>query len=268
MTQYGDVSVEMTGYVALVEIHRPPHNFFDHDLIRNIADAFEALDATTACRALVLAAEGKSFCAGANFHPASDKEGSKPDNKADGKPAAINANPLYQEAVRLFACKKPIVGAIHGPAVGGGLGVALVPDFRIVCPETRFAANFVKLGIHPGFGLTHTLPRLIGIQKATHMFLTGRRIDGQTALDWGLADVLTSRDQVREEAMALATEIAEAAPLAVQSTRATLRGDLAGRIKAQTDHELAEQTWLFKTEDHAEGVRSFSERRPGNFKNK
>lgn len=256
MTQYGDVSVEMVGYVALVEIHRPPHNFFDHDLIRNIADAFEALDATTDCRALVLAAQGKSFCAGANFQ------------STDSKPAAINANPLYQEAVRLFACKKPIVGAIHGPAVGGGLGVALVPDFRVVCPETRFAANFVKLGIHPGFGLTHTLPRLIGIQKATQMFLTGRRIDGQTALDWGLADVLTTRDRVRDEAIALATEIAEAAPLAVQSTRATLRGDLAGHIKTQTDHELAEQNRLFKTEDHIEGVRSFSERRPGNFKNK
>lgn len=264
MTQYGDVSVEMTGYVALVEIHRPPHNFFDHDLIRNIADAFEALDATSDCRALVLAAEGKSFCAGANFHPSANKEV----DKADGKPAAINANPLYQEAVRLFACKKPIVGAIHGPAVGGGLGVALVPDFRVVCPETRFAANFVKLGIHPGFGLTHTLPRLIGMQKATQMFLTGRRIDGQTALDWGLADVLTTKDRVREEAMTLAAEIAEGAPLAVQSTRATLRGNLTDLIKAQTDHELAEQTWLFKTEDHAEGVRSFKEHRPGNFKNK
>lgn len=257
MQRFGDVTVEMRDHVALIEMHRPPHNFFDHHLICNLADAFEAMDADPDCRCLVLAAEGKSFCAGANFHTGRAAE--------TGVPATIQTNPLYTEAVRLFSCRKPVVAAVHGAAIGGGLGVALVADFRVVCAETRFAANFTLLGIHPGFGLTYTLPRLIGPQKSALMFYTGRRIDGPTAVEWGLADVLTDSDKVRDDALALATQIAASAPLAVQSTRATMRAGIAEAVKRQTDHEFLEQERLFRTEDHAEGVRAVQERRPGNF---
>jgi enoyl-CoA hydratase/carnithine racemase len=144
--------------------------------------------------------------------------------------------------------------------------LSLLPDFRIASPETRFTANFVKLGFHPGFGLTHTLPKLIGQQRANLMFYTGRRIDGETAYAWGLADVLTDQESLRDEAMKLAAEIAENAPLAVMSVRATMRAGLAAAVKAQTDHEFIEQYRLQQTEDHKEGVRAVAERRPGNFK--
>jgi enoyl-CoA hydratase/carnithine racemase len=247
-----DVSVTLDGHVAHVEIHRPPHNYFDVELIRALADAFQALDAEPACRALVLASEGKSFCAGADFH--------RSDQIASG-----SASGLYQHAFRLFACEKPVVAAIQGAAIGGGLGLALVADFRVVSPEARFAANFVKLGIHPGFGLTYTLPRLIGIQRASLMFYTGRRITGEEAVAWGLADVLAAPHRLREEAAKLATEIAECAPLAVQSTRKTMRRGLADAVRAQTDHEFSEQSWLARTEDHAEGIRAVAERRLGRF---
>ena len=146
-----------------------------------------------------------------------------------------------------------------------GFGLAVMPDFRVVCPEARFTANFVKLGFHPGFGLTHTLPRLIGHQKAHLLFLTGRRIGGEQAHEWGLADVLTSQDKLRDEAIKLASEIAENAPLAVESVRATMRAGLSDAVKKQTDHEFLEQFRLQKTEDHKEGVKSVAERRPGNF---
>jgi enoyl-CoA hydratase/carnithine racemase len=256
-SQYGDVSVSLDAHVALVEIHRPPHNHFDHHLIRNLAEAFEALDDEPDCRALVLASEGKSFCAGADFN---QRATSSNNDLASGA-----ASHIYKEAVRLFACEKPVVAAIQGAAVGGGLGLALLADFRVVSPETRFVANFVKLGIHPGFGVTHTLPRLIGIQRATLMLYTGRRINGEEAVAWGLADVLAAEDRLREIARELAAEIAACAPLAVQSTRATMRRGLADAVKAQTDHEFAEQIRLFQTEDHKEGVRAVRERRPGQF---
>jgi enoyl-CoA hydratase/carnithine racemase len=254
--RYGDVSVKLETYVALVEIHRPPHNHFDAQLIQDLADALEALDINLECRALVLASEGKSFCAGANFNQgaavASDE-------------VASSTSRLYQNAVRLFACEKPLVAAIQGAAIGGGLGLALVADFRVVSPDARFAANFVKLGIHPGFGLTYTLPRVIGVQRAALMFYTGRRIAGEEAVAWGLADVLAAPERLREEALKLATEIAECAPLAVQSTRATMRRGVADAVRAQTDHEHSEQSRLFQTEDHKEGVRAVKERRPGRF---
>lgn len=255
--RYGDVQVEIRDHVALVEIRRPPHNFFDLALIRDLADAYEALDKEPTCRALVLASDGKSFCAGANF-----QAGSLDDTVASG------GSHLYAEAIRLFACAKPVVAAIQGPAIGGGLGLAVSADFRIAAPEARFAANFVKLGIHPGFGLTHTLPRLIGHQKAALLFYTGRRINAEEALAWGLVDEIAPQKKLRDAAFRLANEMAEGAPLALQSTRKTLRSDLAARVKAQTDREYAEQQWLARTEDHAEGIRAVSERRAGSFKGK
>ena len=172
-TRYGDVAVVLADHVATVEIQRPPNNFFDTDLIRALSDAFEALDNEAECRAIVLASDGKHFCAGANFQ---DRDG-----QAERQTRSVEAgNPLYVEAVRLFACRKPVVGAIQGAAIGGGFGLALMPDFRVLCPETRFSANFVKLGFHPGFGLTYTLPRLIGWQRTNLMFYTGRRISGES----------------------------------------------------------------------------------------
>jgi enoyl-CoA hydratase/carnithine racemase len=258
MTQsrYGDASVLIDNYVAQVEIHRPPHNYFDVQLIRDLAAAFNDLDADPACRALVLAAEGKSFCAGANFANRNPTGATDPNR---------GGNPLYAEGVRLFSCQKPVVAAIQGAAVGGGLGLALVADFRVVTPEARFAGNFVKIGIHPGFGLTYTLPRLIGSQKASLLLLTGRRIGGEEAVAMGLADMLVEPDKLRSATVALAREIAENAPLAVLSTRATMRRGLAEAVKAQTDHEFVEQARLMRTEDHKEGIKAVAERRVGNF---
>jgi len=258
MTQprYGDVSIAIDNYVATAEIHRPPHNFFDVQLIRDLASAFNDLDADPACRAIVLAAEGKSFCAGANFASRNPTGATDPSQ---------GGNPLYAEGVRLFSCKTPIVAAIQGAAIGGGLGLALVADFRVATAEARFAGNFVKIGIHPGFGLTHTLPRLIGHQKAALLLLTGRRIGGEEAVAIGLADILAEPDKLRETAIGLAREIAENAPLAVLSTRATMRHGLAEAVKSQTDHEFIEQARLMKTEDHREGIKAVAERRPGRF---
>jgi len=261
-----DIGVSLANTVATVEIQRPPHNFFDRSLIAQIADAFEALDADSTCRAIVLAAQGKSFCAGANLGSGRDDNSGSPDFTEEGFRNTTGI--LYREAVRLFRCKKPVIGAIQGPAIGGGLGLALVPDFRVVTRDARFAANFAKLGIHPGFGLTVTLPRLVGQQRANLMFFTGRRLSGEEAVQIGLADVLVEPDKLREEATKLAAEIAENAPLAVVSVRATVRQGLAEKIAAATEHELKEQQWLRATEDAAEGIRSVAERRVGNFKGK
>ena len=146
--------------------------------------------------------------------------------------------------------------------------MALVADFRVATPDARFAGNFVKIGIHPGFGLTYTLPRLIGHQKASLLFLTGRRIGGEEAVAIGLADVLAQPEKLRATAVGLARDIAENAPLAVLSTRATMRRGLAEAVKSQTDHEFIEQARLMKTEDHREGIKAVAERRPGNFTGK
>lgn len=257
--QYGDLGVTfLDGYVAQCEIKRPPNNFFDHQLIKDMANCFEDLDNNPDCRAIVLCSEGKHFCAGANY-------GSPRRDQGQQERSADQPNPLYSEAVRLFRSKTPVVAAIQGAAVGGGFGLAVMADFRVVCPNTRMTANFVKLGFTPGFGLTCTLPRIIGVQKANLLFMTGRRINGETAAEWGLGDIYTDNDNVREAAIEQAREIAANAPLAVMSVREQLRPGLADKVKEATDIEHVEQLRLQQTEDHKEGIKAVSERRPGNF---
>jgi len=259
MGPFKDIGVEKTGHVALIEIRRPPNNFFDVALIAEIAGAFEALDEDIECRALVLAAQGKAFCAGANFG-GDDRDGGE--LLSGPRPGAAN---LYIEGNRLFRTKKPIVAAVHGAAVGGGLGLAMVADFRVTCPEARFSANFTRLGFHPGFGLTVTLSEVIGPTKAALLFYTSRRVGGEEAHAMGLADVLVRQDQVRAAALSLAGEIAENSPLGLMATRTTLRGNLADRVRAATERELAEQTRLRRTDDFKEGVKAMAERRFPNF---
>ena len=254
-SQYGDVSIRIDGHVAVLTLDRPPNNHVSVELMRDLADALDDIDGEIELRASVLKTAGKAFCAGADLVSPTGIGGT----------GMQGINPLYVEAVRLFSARKPIVAAVQGAAVGAGLGLALVADFRVAAPEARFTANFVKLGFHPGFGITHTLPRLIGQQRAALMCLTGRRLTGEQALDWGLADVLAPLDELEAAALRLAGEIAENAPLAVQSTRATFRAGLAEAVKTQTDHELIEQSWLRQTADFAEGVRAVNERRAGNF---
>lgn len=259
MTGSPDLGVETHGHVTLIEIRRPPLNFFDLALIRQIADALDTLDKDIECRAVVLASQGKAFCAGANFNRPTGFSG-------DAASGDGTTGDLYREAVRIFSSKKPVVAAVQGAAIGGGLGLAVSADFRVTCPEARFAANFTRLGFHPGFGLTVTLPELIGRNNAELMFYTSRRVTGEDAYKMGLANVLVPQDQVRAEAFKLAQEIAENSPLGLMSTRATLRAGLADRVRKQTDHELAEQTWLRQTEDHREGIKATEERRLPNFK--
>jgi enoyl-CoA hydratase/carnithine racemase len=254
--EHTELSVTRDGHIAVVEIDRPPNNHVTVELMRGLADALFALDDEREIRCSVLASTGKAFCAGADFSSATPLGGGSAQN---------DTGQLYQEAVRLFSVKKPIVAAVQGAAVGAGLGLALVADFRVAAPEARFVGNFVKLGFHPGFGITHTLPRVVGQQKATLMCLTGRRVKAEEALEWGLVDELVPLAELRNAAMRLAREIAENAPLALMATRATLREGLAAAVKAQTDREAREQAILRKTKDFQEGILSVRERRPGNF---
>jgi enoyl-CoA hydratase/carnithine racemase len=257
--QHGDagqgpeLTVEMAeDHVATIEFSRPPSNFFSVNLIRQIADACDELATDSRCRAIVLCSAGRVFCAGADFGGA----------HAVGTP---DGSHLYDHAIRLFEQRLPVVAAVQGAAVGGGLGLALAADFRVTVPEARFAANFALLGIHHGFALTVTLPAAIGQQAALDLLYTGRRIGGDEAFRIGLADRLAEPGQARAQAHALAAQIAAAAPLAVRSIRATMRAELAVSARAAMSRERAEQEQLMQTADWKEGVAAVSQRRPARF---
>ena len=245
-----DIKVAREGAISRMDISRGPHNFLDRQLLAVLADAFEHADADDDIRVIVLSSEGKNFCAGANFNDGPTQAGQP-----------IDATPFYQEALRLFRCEKPVVAAVQGAAVGAGLGLALAADFRVATAGTRFSANFNRLGIHPGFGLSVTLPRVIGAQRTSRLFYTGGLLDGTEAHALGLADLLVAPDELRQTALQFAADIANSAPLAVVSTRRTLRRGLADAVAAAMEVEVAEQKKQFATHDFEEGVTAAKERR-------
>ncbi len=254
-SQFEDVTLTVdANYVATVEFYRPPENYFDSDLVTHIADAFDEVAADPAARVIVLCSKGRHFCAGATQIRSSAQ--------------AARASEIYVQAQRLFAGSTPVVAAIQGAAIGGGLGLALVADFRVGAPEARLSANFARMGYHHGFGLTVTLPLLVGQQRTLDLLYTGRRVRGEEALSIGLIDRLAPVEKVRTEAVRFAAEIAASGPLAVQSIRQTMRADLLGRIRHAIDRERTEQDRLRDTADYREGVQAMAERRMPNFEGK
>lgn len=241
-----DVTVEQAdAHVGVVRLNRPPNNYFDTGLIVGVAEAYEALDRSGWCRAVVLGSEGRHFCAGLDFRANAGQD--------------IGA--LYAAALRLFAAPLPVVAAVQGAAIGGGCGLALSADFRVATARSRFSANFARLGFHQGFALTVTLPAVVGRQVAADLLLSGRRVRGEQALALGLCDRLADEDDLQAEAIAYAGELAASGPLAVRAIRATLRSGLVEEARAAMEHELAEQTRLRDTADFAEGVQAAAEMR-------
>lgn len=254
---FTDVTVELGApHVAVVEIRRPPANYFDAGLLERIGSVYGALATRGDIRAIVLCSEGKHFCAGADFTGASS---------AEAVTAEDGARRLYAAGIELFRSPLPVVAALQGATIGGGVGLALSADFRVAETGSRFATNFSRLGFHPGFGLSVTLPRAVGRQFAAEMLLTGRTVSAEEAAAAGLCDRLVASGEVRAEAVRFAVELAAAAPLAVRSIRSTLRSDLADEVAAIVDHEREEQARLRATADFTEGVAAAAERRDPTF---
>jgi enoyl-CoA hydratase/carnithine racemase len=256
-----EISITRDGHVTIVEMQRPPNNFIDEPLGRQLAQALESFDDDPQCRCVVLAAAGKHFCAG------SDLAG-RMEQAAPGEQGSLPPKHFYDHCDRLASTRKPLIAAIQGAAIGAGLGLALLADFRIASPQARLSANFTRQGYHPGFGLTFTLPRLIGEQRAAWMFYSGERVAGEDALHMGLVDRLAPIEELRDAALKMAAEIAGSGPRAVQETRASLRGDFSRRFAEALGRERVLQDALRLTEDYREGVLAMKERREPLFRNR
>ena len=246
MTQ--QVVTEIDGRVGIVEVRRGPHNFFNEDSLREVGEALAHLDTVDEVRAVVLCSQGRNFCAGADLRDVDEHL----------------LRRVYRAAASLFTTRKPIVAAIQGAAVGGGLGLALAADFRVASGDVRLTANFARLGFHQGFGLSVTLPEIVGRQKAMDLLYSGRNVDVIEALAIGLCDRVAEGD-VKEAAVDWAREIAESAPLSLVAIRSTLRRDIAARVVAALDEEATAQATLLETKDFTEGVAASIGKRPPVF---
>jgi enoyl-CoA hydratase/carnithine racemase len=252
-----DVTVDRIGDVAVVMLRRPPHNLLTAPVLGALADAVEGL--RDVARAAVVCSEGRSFCAGADF-----RSGDAPDPTAPGG-FEVRTAAFYEQAARIFDSPVPLVAAVQGAAIGAGFGLALACDLCVVGEAGWFQANFVRLGIHPGFALSMSLARVVGPGRASELLLTGRRVGAAEAGDFGIAQrVVPAGDEIRA-AQEMAERVAGGAPLAVASTRSTLRRGFADAARAAMRHELAEQASLAGTADAIEGVSAMLEGREPEF---
>lgn len=239
--------LDQATHVGTVSFARGRNNYFDVSLLEAIADAMERVVADGA-RAVILRSAAKHFCAGLDVT-----------RRPDG------GRHVYDVVPRLFRLPVPVVAAIHGAAVGGGLGLALACDFRVADPSARFAANFARIGFTQGFALTLTLPAVVGGQRAADLLYTGRRLSGTEAFGIGLCDRLAEPNRLDAEAGAFAAEVAGSAPLAVAAMRVTLRDELMKALEETLMTERAEQERLMATSDFREGVRAVRDRRKPEF---
>jgi enoyl-CoA hydratase/carnithine racemase len=232
------VSTSIDGGVATVEFHRPPANFFDREALTEIARTLHDLDTNPAVRVTLLCSEGRHFCPGADLRDIDEQE----------------LRAVYREAFAIFTVRKPMIAAVQGAVIGGGLGLALAADFRVGTRETRMSANFAKLGFHQGFGLSVTLPAAVGGQRAAELLYTGRDVMGEEAHKIGLLDRVTPLEDLRAAAVEFAREIAASAPMSLIAIRSTLRRKRVAEVSAALDEEAAAQAALLRTEDFAEGI--------------
>ena len=244
-----EVDPRSDGRVAVVSFSRGPHNFLSYAFLEQMSAAVESA-AENGARAVVLRTPSRHFCAGADFM----------------RPASGTVGPsIYDIVPRLMSWPVPVVAAVGGAAVGGGLGLALAADFRVVAGPAYFLANFTRLGITPGFGLSVTLPSLIGWQRAADLLYSSRRVDAEEALRIGLADRCVDVSELDEQAEAFATEIALGAPAAIAAARSQLRSGLIGPLPGALESERSTQERLMATEDFREGVNAWRDRRTPEF---
>ncbi len=210
----------------------------------------------TAVRAIIIAAKGSAFCAGGDLRSMTGE------TAASMLSRMLAVQPLIRQ---LTSGNTPVIAAVDGNAVGGGLSLAMACDIVVAGPSAKFIAAFCGIGLAPDLGLTLTLPARVGIGRARLLTMTNRSVTAREAIEWGLADV--EAEDALEEARRIAKEICTNAPLANGMTK-RLFASYPSSLEEALNSEAVAQTVLHATSDFREGATAFFERRPPEFKGK
>eukprot|EP00929_Paragymnodinium_shiwhaense_P113569 TRINITY_DN81850_c0_g1_i1.p1 TRINITY_DN81850_c0_g1~~TRINITY_DN81850_c0_g1_i1.p1 ORF type:complete len:303 (-),score=39.32 TRINITY_DN81850_c0_g1_i1:101-1009(-) len=265
------VLYDVQGHVAVLTLNRARNrNAMTLEMLEGVREAGlrAARDANVRC--IVIAGKGKNFCGGADLTQLGQTPGPAWDSPRVAPAGQLIAGDaglaMYDHFLSLLDIPVPIVGALQGHAIGGGLGLAMCCDIRVCHSSSQYGANFVKLGLHPGMATTYFLPRLVGVPKATELLLTGRLVSGTEAERIGLAThVAATPEDVLQRAMEIAKEIAAAAPLAVRWTKRSIYQHLDWKPRAAAWDEANLQGWTFETQDFKEGAQALLQKRPPRF---
>ncbi len=258
------VLLSQDGHVCTLTLNQPDkRNPMSPELIEDLPGVIANIRADKSIRAVVITGAGRAFSAGADFRTLA---GLIEQSGLDGI-AGVHAGitQLYAAFLPIAELEVPVIAAINGHAVGGGLGIALLADIRLVANEAKIGANFSRLGIHPGLGISHRLTQAVGHQVACELLFTGRLIRGPEAAQIGLCRRALPADEVLSAALTLAQEIAQAAPLAVRAIKKTLRTAGDEDVHSVLQKEAMAQAILSQTADAAEGIQAQMARRTPTF---
>ncbi len=259
MADSAAVLVATEGPIAVLTLNRPDNrNSMTAELLDAFGSAVQQVRAMPEVRCVVITGQGSCFSAGADFRSIVQRGDH---SRVSGERSFA----MYAPFLSVFDIEVPVIGALQGHAVGGGFGLALACDLRVAAADARYGANFAKIGLHSGMGISELLPRLIGVPRALEMLLTGRLISGSAGADWGLFNYALPGDQVLIKAMELAHELASAAPIAVRLIKRAVQANLAWDPRPAARREAFEQAATLATEDCREGVAALLEKRPPVF---
>jgi enoyl-CoA hydratase/carnithine racemase len=253
------VLYEAADRIGLITLNRPDHrNAMTPELLDAFSAAIDEARADDEIRSLVITGKGKCFSAGADLRSSMQRTDL-------GKPSREASFAMYEPFLKVLDVEVPVIAAMNGHTVGGGFGLALLADIRVANLDAKYGANFARLGIHSGLGISYVLPRLVGAAYASELLFTGRLIRGSEALRIGLVTHAENADEVLPTAMQLARAIAGSAPLAVQQMKASIRRGLGWEIREAALEEAALQAASLETEDANEGVAAMLEKREPEF---
>jgi 2-(1,2-epoxy-1,2-dihydrophenyl)acetyl-CoA isomerase len=247
------VLVERDGAVALVRLNRPEKlNAFDADMAFAIPNAIEAAGSAEGTRAVVVTGEGRGFCAGADIDVLNELVVQR-DEK--GLARLLEAGERVNHVIR--ALDVPVIAAVNGPAAGGGTSLALACDLRIMAEGASIGQTFTWIGLHPDWGATYLLPRLVGVARALELMWSGRMVGSDEALRIGLVHRLATAERFHDEAMAWARQIAAGPPVAMARIKRAVYESLDADLDTMLALELESQLDCFRSEDCARGLFAF-----------
>lgn len=247
--------------IALVTLNRPEKlNAFAGPMREELLAALMQAGEDPAIRVVTITGAGRAFCAGGDV---AYLQRLQKENRTAGLQELLEAGAKIVTAIRTMP--KFVLASINGVAAGAGCNLALACDYRIAARAATFAQSFVRIGLHPDWGGTFFLPRLVGPSRAMEMMMTGRAVDAKEALSMGLVDRVVEDEALREEAMKLARAVAQGPPLAISAIKAAIEHSGRNSLEEQLALESRHQLKVFESADSREGITAFFEKRPPKF---
>ena len=260
-----EVLYEVAEGIATLTLNRPERmNTISGPMLNLLTQLLIKANEDPAVRVVILTATGRAFCAGLDLVDAT--QGNGIGSASSASHVSVNLDLRNTPPTVLFAMDKPTICALNGSAAGYGLDTALGCDMRIMSDKAKLAVAFVKRGIVPESGGTWILPRLLGWAKAAELIFTGRTLSAEESVAMGLASEVVPNDELPARARALAAEIAANAPLAVQSAKRLMRMGMQETFNDHVHHVYLQFLQLMRTQDFREGLNSYMEKRPADFK--